>query len=224
MLAGHNSTKAQPAVQSNAPTAPLSLIDNSGGDRSNKSGQSMESASVTTQPASQLAATPGSASVPASPHTAGSQSSPSARQPYVSPRSPPHRPLQRAGAPVAAPSGPPPEQVRQTRDRLMNLSSRAEAAQTGVQSIRAQQQAQGLDIRGDVLASMSRMNADLSEAQRAPRPERPLGSERLHRPRRQGSLKAGSIPGQMRQGTRSGGGQKTFRAPSSRLFSVARVG
>ena len=49
----------------------------------------------------------------------------------------------------------------------MNLEARADAARSGVQSIRSQQQAQGLDIRGDVLASMSRMNSDLREAQSA---------------------------------------------------------
>lgn len=49
----------------------------------------------------------------------------------------------------------------------MNLEARSDAARSGVQSIRSQQQAQGLDIRGDVLASMSRMNSDLREAQSA---------------------------------------------------------
>jgi eukaryotic-like serine/threonine-protein kinase len=64
----------------------------------------------------------------------------------------------------AAPSGPSPQEIRQARNRLMNLGARADAAQSGVEQIRHQQQAQGLDIRGDILASMSRMNADLTEA------------------------------------------------------------
>jgi len=52
-------------------------------------------------------------------------------------------------------------------DRLTNLEARADAAREGVQSIRTQQQAQGLDIRGDILAAMNRMNSDLREAQTA---------------------------------------------------------
>ena len=65
------------------------------------------------------------------------------------------------------PAGPSPEEIRQAKDRLMNLQARADAARSGVQSIRSQQQAQGLDIRGDVLAAMSRLNSDMREAQSA---------------------------------------------------------
>jgi eukaryotic-like serine/threonine-protein kinase len=97
------------------------------------------------------------------PHTRPGQA---ARPAYVSAQE--TAPAQSAAASVpAAPAGPTPEQVREVRNRLMNLSARAEAAQTGVQSIRAQQQAQGLDIRTDILGAMSRMNGLLSEAQRA---------------------------------------------------------
>ncbi len=53
------------------------------------------------------------------------------------------------------------------RDRLSNIEARADAARAGVQSIRNQQQAQGLDIRGDILAAMNRMDNDLHEAQAA---------------------------------------------------------
>ena len=49
----------------------------------------------------------------------------------------------------------------------MNLNARAEAASSGVNQIRGQQQAQGLDMRGDILASMSRMKSFLTEANRA---------------------------------------------------------
>jgi serine/threonine-protein kinase len=56
----------------------------------------------------------------------------------------------------------------------MNLDARADAARSGVQQIRSQQQAQGLDIRGDILASMNRMNSSLREANRA------LGQNDLH--------------------------------------------
>jgi serine/threonine-protein kinase len=75
------------------------------------------------------------------------------------------------GAPAASapsvPAGPSPQEVRQVKDRLINLEARADAARSGVQSIRTQQQAQGLDIRGDILASMNRMNSDIREANSA---------------------------------------------------------
>jgi serine/threonine-protein kinase len=46
----------------------------------------------------------------------------------------------------------------------MNIEARADAARTGVQSIRSQQQAQGLDIRGDILTALNRMNFNLRAA------------------------------------------------------------
>jgi serine/threonine-protein kinase len=89
-----------------------------------------------------------------------------ARAEYVSPVS--------AGAPdggTAANSAPAggtsPGEVRELKDRLMNLESRADAARSGIQSIRSQQQAQGLDIRGDILTAMNRMNSNLHEAHSA---------------------------------------------------------
>lgn len=50
---------------------------------------------------------------------------------------------------------------------MIELGSKADAAKAGIQQIRSQQQAQGLDMRGDILASMNRMNAYLNEADRA---------------------------------------------------------
>ena len=73
-----------------------------------------------------------------------------------------------AGPPVPPVSaGPSPQEVRQTHDRMMDIEARADAARAGVQSLRTQQQAQGLDIRGDILATMNRMNNQLREAQTA---------------------------------------------------------
>jgi serine/threonine-protein kinase len=83
-----------------------------------------------------------------------------------------------AAAPAAAPDAAPaetassapapaatsPEAIREANDRLMNLESRADAARSGVQSIRSQQQAQGLDIRGDILTALNRMNFNLRAA------------------------------------------------------------
>ncbi|HVW78741.1 MAG TPA: protein kinase [Alloacidobacterium sp.] len=56
------------------------------------------------------------------------------------------------------------QEIRQAHDRFMDLNARADAARADVQQIRSQQQAQGLDLRGDIVAAMSRMNNDLSEA------------------------------------------------------------
>jgi len=49
----------------------------------------------------------------------------------------------------------------------MNIEARADAARSGVESIRRQQQAQGMDIRGDILAAINRLNSDLRQAQGA---------------------------------------------------------
>ena len=65
------------------------------------------------------------------------------------------------------PAGPSPQEVRQAKDKLMNIEARADAARSGVQSIRSQQQAQGMDLRGDIVAAMSRLNNDLREAHAA---------------------------------------------------------
>jgi hypothetical protein len=65
------------------------------------------------------------------------------------------------------PAGPSPQEIREVKDRLSNLEARADSAKAGVQSIRTQQQAQGLDIRGDVLAAMNRLSSDMREAQAA---------------------------------------------------------
>jgi len=47
---------------------------------------------------------------------------------------------------------------------MMNLEARADAVREGIRSIRSQQQAQGLDLRGDILGSLNRMNNNLREA------------------------------------------------------------
>ncbi len=70
-------------------------------------------------------------------------------------------------APPAAPAGPSPQEVRQARDRLSNIEARSDAAISGVASIRSEQQRQGLDIRGDVLAAMNRLGNNLRKAQAA---------------------------------------------------------
>jgi eukaryotic-like serine/threonine-protein kinase len=72
-----------------------------------------------------------------------------------------------AGAPASTPVGPTPQDIRQARDRFMNLDARAGSADSGVQQIRSQQQAQGLDLRGDILAAMTRMRNDMTQANNA---------------------------------------------------------
>jgi serine/threonine-protein kinase len=67
----------------------------------------------------------------------------------------------------AAPAGPSSQEVRQAHERMINLDARASAASSGVQHIRSQQQAQGLEMRGDILASMNRLNSFMNEADRA---------------------------------------------------------
>jgi len=68
-------------------------------------------------------------------------------------------------------SGPPPspskQEVGQARERMIQLDAEAESIRSNVQQIRSQQQAQGLDLRGDVLSSLNRMNSYLNEADRS---------------------------------------------------------
>lgn len=53
------------------------------------------------------------------------------------------------------------------RNRYSNLEARADAVRSGVQQLRSQQQAQGFDIRGDVLGALNRMNSSMGEANQA---------------------------------------------------------
>jgi eukaryotic-like serine/threonine-protein kinase len=73
-------------------------------------------------------------------------------------------------APVAAdstPPGPTQQEIAQARERMIQLDAKAEADRAGIQQIRGQQHAQGLDMRRGMLAALNRMNAYVSEANRA---------------------------------------------------------
>jgi len=50
---------------------------------------------------------------------------------------------------------------------MIQLDAEAESIRSNIQQVRSQQQAQGLDMRGDVLASLNRMNSYMNEADRA---------------------------------------------------------
>jgi hypothetical protein len=152
MLAGKSAATSAPAAQTDASSASSATPA--------PVAQPAETASAPAQPApAQAASVPAASSSASSPR----RDAGSARPAYV----PAQASASAQGAAASAPAGPSAEQVREARDKLMNLSARAEAAQNGVQSLRAQQQAQGLDLRTDILGAMSRMNGLLSEAQRA---------------------------------------------------------
>jgi serine/threonine-protein kinase len=74
------------------------------------------------------------------------------------------QPAQPAANQPLAPSGPSPAEIRTARDRFANLDARADAVTSGVQTIRTQQKAQGLDLRGDILAALNRLNNDMSQS------------------------------------------------------------
>jgi eukaryotic-like serine/threonine-protein kinase len=91
------------------------------------------------------------------------------RPQYVSPTasSAPTSASSEAASPASVPAGPSPREVRDAHDRYANLQARSDSALAGVEQIRSQQQAQGLDIRGDILTAMNRLHHQLNEAQRA---------------------------------------------------------
>ena len=92
------------------------------------------------------------------------------RPPYVPPASTTPVSTAATDAATQAPpssSGPSPREVRDAHDRYANLEARADAALAGVEQIRSQQRAQGLDIRGDILAAMNRLHHQLDEARQA---------------------------------------------------------
>ncbi len=58
-------------------------------------------------------------------------------------------------------------ELREASERLLQISSRATAARDSIEQLRRQQEADGLGLRGDMAASLSRMNAYLESANRA---------------------------------------------------------
>jgi hypothetical protein len=77
------------------------------------------------------------------------------------------RPQNPQPQPVVAPVIAATPELRRAQDRMIDVQARADAALSGVQQIRRQQQAQGYDMRGDILTAMNRMHSNLAEANRA---------------------------------------------------------
>jgi serine/threonine-protein kinase len=57
--------------------------------------------------------------------------------------------------------------MRHARNRFMDLDARADTVRSGIEQLRHQQQAQGYDMRGDMVGALNRMNNALREADRA---------------------------------------------------------
>jgi hypothetical protein len=87
-------------------------------------------------------------------------------QPRVNPEPAVAPPTQAEPVP-SEPVGASPQEVRRARDRFMDLDARAETVRSSVEQMRHQQQAQGYDMRGDMVGALNRMNNNLREADRA---------------------------------------------------------
>ena len=152
------------AVQQAAQTQTQPETGSSAAPASAPATQPTDAASAAAQPAaSVIAPAPAVSSSPA----AQRRDATAARRAYEPAPVPATAQLASAANASALPAGPSLAEIREVSDKLMNLNARADAARNGIQAVRTQQQAQGLDIRTDVLAAMGRMNGLLSEAQRA---------------------------------------------------------
>ncbi|MGC2544811.1 MAG: protein kinase, partial [Silvibacterium sp.] len=164
MMATHAGQKTTTSVTDSAPPAPP---PSSG--KSNAVTQPAPENTSTTGENPLSSATPDATAgtIPGTNPAPARQPGPSSGQSHVRASQP--TPLPAAVSAVAnqPPAGPSKQEISQARERMIELGSKADAAKAGIQQIRSQQQAQGLDMRGDILASMNRMNAYLNEADRA---------------------------------------------------------
>jgi serine/threonine-protein kinase len=69
-----------------------------------------------------------------------------------------------SGAIAPPPAAPSPSDVEQLQDRYIQLDARAQAALRGVESIRRQQEATGLGLRGDIESADSRLRSYMAAA------------------------------------------------------------
>jgi len=172
--AADNSAKGTAASGSPAQTAPAQPAEQASNTEASTSSTSPSAnplaSSVTPEPAAGAKpAAPGS-SAPASgkahQNMAASGPGASAAQASAGPSGQEVQAMPPSSAPQV-PAGPSPQELRKAHDRFSDLDARAQTASSGVQQIRSQQQAMGLDIRGDVLAAMTRMNNDMRDADHA---------------------------------------------------------
>jgi serine/threonine protein kinase len=157
MFAKHSSASSTTVAQSDAAATPAVPASSQPADTASTASQSatLPVANAPSANANPAASVPANSNPPAK----------TARPPYV-PQSANASPAALTNAPPV-PAGPDPAQIREVKDKLMNLSARADGVRSGVQALRSQQQAQGLDLRTDIVASLSRMNNDLAEAQQS---------------------------------------------------------
>ena len=160
MFAKHNSASNTTIAQADVPPAPVTPI----------SSQPVETTNPNPQTTTPMPNAPAVSVNPGISGGSGQRREPgSPRQRYVA------NAANAAAASVSAPAanaspepaGPDPAQMREVKDKLMNLTSRADAARGGVDSLRRQQQAQGYDLRTDIVSSLNRMNSNLAEAQQS---------------------------------------------------------
>jgi serine/threonine-protein kinase len=93
--------------------------------------------------------------------TAGSSNSPSAGE------SQGNEPQQAGNTPTPQAQPADSGELEKLQDELDQLSSRARAAKDSVENLRRQQNAQGLNLRGDIAATEDRMGSDIDKAQAA---------------------------------------------------------
>jgi len=157
MLSTHADQKAQPTVTDNGSPAPSTAGTNGA------AAQPTQEAAAVTSANPLSSATPETAPVPQS---AAQPAKAPAQHPWTAPSAGAHA-AAAASQPPEPPPGPSKQEISQARERMIQLNAEAESIRAGIQQIRSNQQAQGLDMRGDVLASLSRMNSYLSEADHA---------------------------------------------------------
>jgi len=162
MLATHAGQKNVAPVTDTAAPAPSSGSGNSGATTQPSQG------SPAASPANPLSSatpevTPGQPNQPSQPALS------SGHAPVEHPRALPNTSKVTPAAESAntPPPGPSKQEIAQARERMIQLDAKADAAKAGIQQIRSQQQAQGLDMRGDILGAMNRMTSYLNEADHA---------------------------------------------------------
>ncbi|MGH9585603.1 MAG: serine/threonine protein kinase [Acidobacteriaceae bacterium] len=179
MFSAHAGQKAAASLPANTSAAagPATTAEATQPATDNASASSNPLATTAPAPTADSAGTPAAATAgPAMGGTSAAHPT-SAISRRQTPSQPEHRPAYvppavQPSAPAATAINQPPAgssrtEIAQARERMIQVGAQADAARSGVQQIRQQQQAQGLDIRGDILASMNRMNSYLNEANNA---------------------------------------------------------